>query len=145
MALAVLLASLASDLVAFVLLVSLVRTSISQRGLLVEREISHKGHKGHQGHKEASVEEFLSFPDTFIGKLRERWSLHSTHFDSQSAINVVKGVYEMWEMVFISKNDLSGFPGKVCESLMTLITFFYVSGISANKILIKWWRGDGKG
>ena len=88
MALAVLLASLASDLVAFVLLVSLVRTSISQRGLLVEREISHKGHKGRKGHKEDSVEEFLSFPDTFIGRLRQRRSLHSTHFDSQSGIPI---------------------------------------------------------
>jgi hypothetical protein len=56
MALAVLLVSVDSDLVLLVSLVSLVRTSISQRCLLVEREISHKGHKGH---KEASVEEFL--------------------------------------------------------------------------------------
>jgi hypothetical protein len=69
MALAVLLVSVDSDFVLLVSLVSLVRTSISQPGLAGEGEISHKGHKGHQGHKEAAVEEFLSFPDTFIGKL----------------------------------------------------------------------------
>jgi hypothetical protein len=91
MALAVLLAFVASDLVAFVLLVSLVTTSISQRCLLVVREISHKGHKVRKGHKGDPVQEdLLSFLDTFIGKLRQRRSLHSTHFDSQSGLKQKK-------------------------------------------------------